>query len=187
MLIDEFLPTFQFNEVHRVTVRATPEKTFAAIKQLTWAELSPLVNLLLGIRGLPARLGGKSEPTMDASKPMLDLMYAQGFIPLAESANEIVFGLIGQFWKLKEDRHPPVHTPREFLAFNDPAFALVAANLAVRETAPQVVECTTETRIHVPDPDTRKKFARYWRVIALGSGLIRILWLNAIKRRAERG
>lgn len=186
MLLNEFLPTFQFNEVHRVTVRASPEKTFAAIKELTWSELSPIVNLLLGIRALPARLTGNSEPAMDARKPMLNLMYDNGFIPLAESPNEIVFGLIGQFWKLKEDTPPPVRSPQEFLAFDDPAFATVATNLRVRATAPSLVECSTETRIHVPELDTRKKFALYWRVISLGSALIRILWLNAIKRRAER-
>lgn len=186
MLLDEWLPTYQFNEIHRVTVRASPEKTFVALKQLTWAELSPLVKLLLGLRALPARLSGKTEPAMDASQPMLDLMYAQGFIPLAESSNEIVFGLIGQFWKLKDDMTPPIHTPQEFLAFDDPAFAKVAANLAVREITPMLMECTTETRIYVPDPNTRKKFALYWIAIRLGSGLLRRVWLAAIKRRAER-
>ena len=65
MLLDEFLPTFQFNEVHKVQVRASPEKTFAAIKELTWGELSPIVNLLLGIRALPARLTGHGEPTQE--------------------------------------------------------------------------------------------------------------------------
>ena len=37
-----------------------------------------------------------------------------------------------------------------------------------------------------PDSQTRKKFAFYWRLISFGSGWIRVLWLHAIKRRAER-
>jgi hypothetical protein len=45
---------------------------------------------------------------------------------------------------------------------------------------------STETRIWAPDAQTRKKFAFYWRLISLGSGWIRVLWLRAIKRRAER-
>jgi len=186
MLLDEFLPTFQFNEVHKVQVRASPEKTFAAIKELTWGELSPIVNLLLGIRALPARLTGHGEPSMDSRQPMLNSMYAGGFIPLAESSNEIVFGLIGQFWKLTSAESPHIHSPQEFLAFVDPAFAKVAANLRVCLAAPSLVECTTETRIDVPDSTTRKKFGRYWFVISMGSALIRILWLNAIKHRAEQ-
>jgi hypothetical protein len=44
---------------------------------------------------------------------------------------------------------------------------------------------STETRVHVADPDARKKFARYWRVIRPFSGLIRILILRATRRRAE--
>ena len=186
MLLDEFLPAFQFNEVHKVQVCASSEKTFAAIKELSWGELSPIVNLLLGIRSLPSRLASHGEPRIDSRQPMLTGMYQSGFIPLAESPNEIVFGLIGQFWKLKDDAPPPIHSPQEFLAFADPAFAKVAANLQVCPSASGQVECKTETRIHVPDPNTRKKFALYWWIISMGSALIRILWLNAIKHRAER-
>jgi hypothetical protein len=46
--------------------------------------------------------------------------------------------------------------------------------------------CSTETRIHVPDPNTRRKFAFYWRIISMGSAFIRVLWLKAIKKKAER-
>lgn len=45
---------------------------------------------------------------------------------------------------------------------------------------------STLTRIWAPDEKTRKKFAIYWRIISLGSGWIRIMWLKAIKRRAEK-
>lgn len=34
-------------------------------------ELSPLVNLMLSLRGLPARLLGKSEPRLVHEKPFL--------------------------------------------------------------------------------------------------------------------
>lgn len=186
MLLDKYLPTFQFNEIHRVTVRASLETTFAAIKQLTPSELSPLVNLMLNLRSLPARLTGERGMELKGEKPMLDVMYAGGFIPLEESSDEIVFGLIGQFWKLKPDAEPTISSPQEFLDYNDPAFAKVAANLKVSPDPDGPVICSTETRIHVPDPNTRNKFAFYWRLISLGSGWIRILWLHAIKHRAER-
>ena len=45
---------------------------------------------------------------------------------------------------------------------------------------------TTETRIATTDERARRRFARYWRLVHPGSALIRIDWLRAIRRRAER-
>jgi hypothetical protein len=115
-------------------------------------------------------------------------MYKGGFIPLAEEPGcEIVFGLVGQFWKLtwSEDQHIP--DPQAFLAFSDPTFAKVAANLLVSVDERGRTRCSTETRIQVPEPSTRRKFAFYWWIISMGSAFIRVLWLRAIKRKAERG
>lgn len=187
MKLDEFLPTWQFNEVHTVVVDASPEGTFNAIKDLTVAELSPLIFWMLNLRTLPAKLVGKLAPATPHSGPFLDQLYQGGFIPLAEDpGKEIVFGLIGQFWKLDGGREPSVHSPETFLTFEDPAFAKVAANLAVTVDEQGRTHCSTETRIHVPDSKTRRKFANYWRIISMGSAFIRILWLKAIKRKAER-
>jgi hypothetical protein len=44
---------------------------------------------------------------------------------------------------------------------------------------------STETRVHIEDPGSRRKFARYWRVVRPFSGLIRVSILRAAKRRAE--
>jgi hypothetical protein len=44
---------------------------------------------------------------------------------------------------------------------------------------------STETRVHVADPASRKKFRRYWLVVRPFSGLIRILLLRAARTRAE--
>jgi hypothetical protein len=43
---------------------------------------------------------------------------------------------------------------------------------------------STETRVHVADPVARRSFRRYWFVIRPFSGLIRILFLRAARRRA---
>jgi hypothetical protein len=44
---------------------------------------------------------------------------------------------------------------------------------------------TTETRVFTTDPWSRRKFGEYWRMIYPGSALIRRMWLQAIKKRAE--
>ncbi|MBN2118897.1 MAG: hypothetical protein JW730_20175 [Anaerolineales bacterium] len=187
MKLNEYLPSHEFHEVHAVTVNAPPERVFTAIKELTVADLSPLIFLLFDIRGLPARLRGEQFSGPFQPGPFLDQLYKGGFIPLAEEPNhEIVFGLVGQFWKLNGGVEPNIPDANAFLAFDDPAFAKVAANLAVDVDSQGRTHCSTETRIHVPEPSTRRKFAFYWRIISMGSAFIRVLWLRAIKRKAER-
>ena len=186
MKLDDFLPAWQFNEVHAVTVDATPERVFISIKQLTAVELSPLIFWMLDIRNLPAKLIGKHVPIATQPGPFLDQLYKGGFIPLAEEPDrEIVFGLVGQFWKLIGGEEPHIPGPEAFLAFDDPAYAKVAANLLVSVDEHGRTRCSTETRVHVPEPQTRRKFATYWRIISMGSAFIRVLWLKAIKRKAE--
>ena len=186
-LLDKYLPAYEFNEVHSLIVKALPEKVFAATKSLTSAELSPLVFWMFSIRDLPARLIGKPSPQAAGDQPFLEGMYEDGFIPLAEEPpREIVFGLVGQFWKPTGTESVKLADPQEFLAFDHPAYAKVAANLAVVAMADGASRLSTETRIHAPSPQTRKKFALYWRLISLGSGFIRVLWLRAIKRKAEQ-
>ena len=52
---------------------------------------------------------------------------------------------------------------------------------------PQGDRCllSTETRVHAADNATRRRFGRYWRLIRPFSGLIRIVFLRAARRRAE--
>jgi len=131
MKLDEFLPTWQFNEVHTVVVDAPPGRVFTAMKELTPAELSPLIFWMLDLRNLPAKLAGKHAPTAAQAGPFLDLLYMGGFIPLTEEpGREIIFGLVGQFWKLDGGEEPPIPSPEAFLAFDDPAFAKVKNDLA---------------------------------------------------------
>lgn len=187
MQLDKFLPTCQFSEFHSVIVHAPPERVFSAIRELRPAELSPVIFWLLNIRDLPARLTGKHAPGVAQAGPFLEQLYRGGFIPLAEQpGREIVFGLVGQFWKLTGGDDPHIPDAQAFLECSDPAFAKVAANLLVTEAGDGRTQCSTETRVYVPEPATRRKFAFYWRIISMGSAFIRVLWLRAIKKKAER-
>ena len=83
-LLNKYLPDYDFNEVHAVTIHASPEKAFIAIKEMKPSELSPLVHSLFSIRDLPARLMRKSfiKQKWD-DKPFLEQLYHEegGFIP----------------------------------------------------------------------------------------------------------
>jgi hypothetical protein len=187
MELDRFLPTYHFNEVHSIQVRASADAIFRSIKEMTPLELSPVFRLLFWIRSLPARLIGKNGAGFAPSQPLLKQLEGN-FIFLADVPDrEIVFGMIGQAWKLTDGQVVRLAEPQEFVQFERPDYAKVAANFYISESERQdCFKVSTESRIHVADPATRKKFARYWFVIYLGSSYIRTLMLQAIKRRAER-
>ena len=137
------------------------------------------------IRELPAKLIGKSYMKKESAKPFLTQLLDREFMLLADSKKEIVFGLIGQFWKLTGGKNIKLPEPQLYLEFNSTGYAKAAANLAFQTEGNKTI-LSTETRVWAPDEKTRKKFARYWFLISLGSAWIRIMWLNAIKRRAEQ-
>lgn len=185
LLLDDILPAYDFNEVHRIWVNAPPAAVYTALQELKAGELSPLVNEMLALRGLPARLLGQEDLHLDDEKPMLDQLFSDGFLSLGQIPNqELVFGVIGQFWNLAGGSNVPLSSRQDFIDFQASGYAKVAANLHVQAHGPLTL-LTTETRIWAPDEATRRKFSLYWRLISLGSGWIRLLWLSAIKRRAE--
>jgi len=60
--IDEFIPAYQFNEVHSTRVRAPRDRVFRAIRAVTPGEIR-FFQTLMGMRELPARLlGGGRTP-----------------------------------------------------------------------------------------------------------------------------
>ena len=94
-------------------------------------------------------------------------------------------GMAGQPWS--GGRVPPVGTAEDYAAFDRPESVKIAFNLAVRDEGGGWSRITTETRIRATDDAGRRTMARYWRVIYPGSGMIRRMWLNAARDRAEEG
>jgi hypothetical protein len=190
LLLDEVLPEFEFSSVFSILVRAEPAATYRAALELPAQDLGAVARMLFAARGLPGRiLGTPGEQPLTGPRPLLETMGDLGFrILRTEADREVVFGDIGRFWSLRDVAGPPVASTEEFIAFADPGFAKVVANIAVRpapEPGRSILQ--TETRVHVPDPGVRRRFGAYWLVIEAGSGLIRRRWLAAIARRAERG
>jgi len=59
MLIDQFLPEYDFNELYKIVIPSDSEKADQAFKNLN-AEKVLIFNFLMGIRTLPNRLLGKA-------------------------------------------------------------------------------------------------------------------------------
>lgn len=186
MLLDSFMPLYHFNEVHSIRIDAPPDRIFRAIKALTLPEIR-LAHMLFWIRALPARLRGPRAARPLRTKPILEVAADSNFLLLAEETNrELVLGTIGQFWRLEGGASVRISNPQEFLAFDRPEYAKATLNFSLEEQVAGQYRLRTETRIHVPDPQARRRFAAYWRVIYPGSALLRRMWLRAIRRRAER-
>lgn len=185
-MLDELMPDYEFGEAHSVWLCAPPDRTLEAVKSVPLGEM-PLVRLLFAIRSLPASTRGKRGLPAEKTTSLYEQMLAFGFIRLAEEPErEVVLGGVGQMFRLSGGVTPVVRDARSFLAFGEPGYARVAMNFSV-EAARGGTRLATETRVLTTDPDSRRRFGRYWRVIRPGSAAIRRSWLLAAKRRAEGG
>ncbi len=139
----------------------------------------------MGIRAFPAGLaavarGRGSEAGQTRQKPVGRL----AFTVVAESkGEEFVLGIMGRFWtptggvvpaSADRFRHPP-----------PPGLAQGIWNFRVAPSGIGTV-LTTETRVRCGDPVTRRRFMRYWRMVRLGSGLIRGSMLRHIRSEVEQ-
>ncbi len=185
--LDEILPDFEFNEIHRLKIHAAGGAAYAAVKQTRLSDLSPLASWMLALRSLPDRLLRPGRATFAADLPLLEAMTRAAFVKLDEvPGTEIVIGTIGQPWKIVGGADVRIRDCGEFLRFIEPDYARIVTNLRVEAIEPSGwLMCSTETRVHIPDPAARRRFRLYWAIISMGSAWIRLMWLRAIKRRAE--
>ena len=173
MPLEEFLPDFDFNEVHSTPVAASPDRALAAARELTPRDV-PLMAALTSLRRL--RLNRSPDP-------IVDQMLRSGFVVLADRPAELVLGVAGRFWT--PSGGIARIGPGEFEGFREPNHARAVMDFHV-QPGPGGCLLSTETRIQATDEQARRSFGRYWRVVHPGSALIRRVWLRAARRRAER-
>jgi hypothetical protein len=180
--LDKFAPVHQFNEFHSIEIKASKERTYDAIRQVTAGEIR-LLRTLTWIRrfGRPSPPGILNAPQ---GEPVLDVALRSGFLLLAdEPGREIVIGALARApagW-----RRAAKPTAEDFKTLSAPGFALASMNFLIEEAGPDRSVVTTETRVFATDASSRRKFGEYWHVIYPGSALIRRMWLKAIRQRAE--
>ena len=120
-----------------------------------------------------------------AAKPILDTARGEQFLLLEDTPAELVMGLAGRFWTPSGGR-VPLRTPQEFAAFETPGYAKAAINFRIEPIGEQRFCIITETRIVTYGRAATVKFGLYWWLaVRWGSGWIRMLWLRAIRQRAE--
>ena len=177
--LDEFMPVWQFSERHTITVAASPARVFEAIRNVRANEILFFKTLTWIRRG--GRRGPESILNAGDSVPLLDVATRNGFIYLADDPpRELVIGTV----VVAPPGGHDTLTPQTFKAQLAPGFAVAAMNFRVTPDGAGGSLVSTETRVFANDPSSRRRFARYWRMIYPGSALIRRMWLRAVERRA---
>ncbi len=171
--LDDFLPTYEFSERHSLAIEASAGRIDQAVRTVSIADI-PIARALWWARRLGRTYGDSRKPFIGGELPGVVLEDVPG--------EGIVLGLTGQLWRVLggERDHAAPTTADDFLAYEraDTCKAVVDFRIGVGGL-------TTETRVHVADPASRRRFRRYWFVVRPFSGLIRILLLRAARRRAE--
>ncbi len=121
MLIDLFLPDYDFSETHDIKIRATAETVFRALNEVDLCE-SAIVRWLFRLRGLPT------------SGIKLSEMPKMGFETLGAKENEeILLGLAGKFWTLTGNLQKV--DADNFREFDENGFAKATWNFYLRKPA----------------------------------------------------
>jgi hypothetical protein len=180
VLIDDFLPHYDVVEHHAIDVDAPVDEAYRAVKELDLAR-SPVVLALLFARGLPPLFTGAVKPKRQLR---LDDIIESGFVVLTEEpGRELVLGIVGKFWRPGSGVHRI--DASQFTGFDEPGYSKAVWNFLVSERTDGRSSVVTETRVVSTDPEARRNFGWYWRLIGPFSALIRRIVLGQIKRGAE--
>lgn len=170
MLIDDFLPTYDFVETHGISIHAGAGEIYRVANEIDFSE-SFLIRSLFFLRGLATE------------KVTLESLKRSRFEILGETpGSEILLGLVGRFWTANGDLKKI--DAESFKRFATAGYAKAVWNFALRPEG-SAVRLTTETRIKCTDAESRRWFGFYWMFVRPFSGLIRLEMLRLIKRRAE--
>jgi hypothetical protein len=179
MLIDEFMPIYDFDEKHEINVRASGETVYATLNSFDFND-SAVIRWLFKLRGLAS----KKSCDANAKTQTLRDMTKFGFVVLGEKpSEEILLGLVGKFWKPTGNLQKI--NAEDFLAFSKNGYSKATWNFALMESAGKETRLTTETRVKCLDEASRESFGFYWTFIKPFSGWIRQEALRLAKQKAE--
>jgi hypothetical protein len=179
MRLDDFVPAWQFGEVHAIRIHASPRRVYGALRAVTAEEIR-FFRTLTWIREPhpPWVKAPESILAPPARQPILDVALRSGFLLLAEEPpREIVVGAVV--------RGARVADAQEFARLDRPDYAKAGMNFVATDEGDGWTRLRTETRVYATDSAARWRFGVYWCAIYPGSALIRLMWLQAVRARAE--
>ncbi|MGY1711182.1 hypothetical protein ACI8AC_16910 [Geodermatophilus sp. SYSU D00758] len=186
MLIDDALPRFDVTRAEHLVVDADVATTWDALLDTDLLDVhTPLLDAAFWVRGLPERLRGargRPEPT---SLRLGGDVAMEGWLALGRrERRELALGAIGRFWQ-PDITWRGAGSPEEFAAFDEPGWGRIAANFSLRPYGRGRTLLSYEARTAVPDAPSRRRFARYWRVVEPFVGHIMRAALRAVAEQAR--
>jgi hypothetical protein len=160
---------------------AAPAFTSFAVAQGLDMRESPLVKAIFTGREVLMR----AKPTPRQPQSLLAEALALGWRLLDEVPGRyLVMAAVTQPWMADvQFRGLP---PEEFAAFNEPGFAKIVWTIEVEPIGSGASIFRTETRVATTDPESRRRFRRYWSMVSPGILLIRREILRVVRRKSER-
>lgn len=165
MLLNKYIPNFQFNEIHKAIVCANIEDAYRSTMELDLSK-SKIIKILFGLRGLPLSKRTFSEVNNDMKFTLVE----------EKPHSEFLYG----FWFSNKTEW--VTDLNEFEKDNLKYNAKVGWSFYFNERSDGTTEVTTETRVLCLNDKSKFIFSIYWFFIKPFSGLIRIEMLNLIKK-----
>lgn len=170
--LDEVMPHWHYREHHELPVSSPPAAVLSAVEEVTWREV-PLFRALMTVR-FPGH-------ALLPDAPVFGWFERTGFTVLTRTEQELVVAAL----KPVTNKAPRAEVGDVglgvFREFGRPGYIKIAFNF---RCAGGIL--STETRVLATDSRARRVFAAYWLAIRAGSGIIRHVWLRAIRRRARR-
>jgi hypothetical protein len=167
MKIDEFLPRYDYSEVHEIFIPVSPDKAYDALKKTDLSQ-SWMTRVLVSLRGIRS---AQSHLFID-----------EVFTALSdEPGKEIVWGMVAQPWT--PSGHVQHVNKEEFDRFEQKDYVKMVWNASFHKSEGGTL-ARTETRILGMSPSSKKKFGIYWFFIKPFSGIIRKEMLKLVKKQS---
>ena len=166
MLINKYIPDFQFNEIHKAIVSGNAYDAYSSTMELNLTK-SRLIKILFRLRGLPLNNKKLSEVNNDMKFTLIE----------EKHHSEFLYG----FWFSTKTEW--VTDLNEFEKNDHQYNAKVGWSFCFNERPDGTTEIITETRVLCMNLKSRFIFAIYWFFIRPFSGLVRIEMLRLIKNK----
>ncbi len=197
MLVDEFLPVFDFSDTIETVVSAAAATTWSALMEADLIGVGrqrPLAGLLEAVRVLPEvvwqRLHGEHPAAAPEHLTLRDTtklpMSAGGWVLLGERpGEEIAFGLVGKFWR------PVIEYANVkasgFKDFAESGFGKTVYALGARPQDDARTLLWATMRTATTDERSRIWFRRYWTFgVGYGTHVLVHGLLDSVRDEAER-
>jgi hypothetical protein len=188
MQIDKFLPDYAFGEFHELSVDVDAGKAKEVFGSTGVKEI-PVVHALMKIRGIADDDMKKNYGTTSLV-PGSEMISTPDFNFFTVAPDEWLMFMIlksSMFGDKSGKPAPPeITSVEQFTSFNDIGYVKVAANFRFIGNGNGRTILSTETRVYGLSQRDSRIFGFYWRMIYPGSAIIRRLWLDIIKKSAEK-